>query len=110
MRALLADEALLLIVARHQPDQELAAQAAHRTGGAERRVQVADPDSRVDAGAGQRRHHRAGEVTFFERSDAGACRGDFGDQLLVTRTLEDRDGEVLDPTVSREGGPPEGVS
>ena len=63
-------------------------------------MQVADPDRRIDPASRQGGHHRAGEIAFLQRPDAGAGPRHLGDELLVARPLEDGDGEVLHPDVS----------
>src|SRR5207253_6514311 len=98
-----SDQALLLIVTRHQADQELTAQAAHRAGGGQRGMQVADSDRGVDSRTRQGGHHRACEVAFLQGPDAGARPRDLRDQLLMTRSLEDGDGQVLNTNVAGEG-------
>ena len=109
MRRRVAEHGLLLVIARQQPGQEFPTQAAHRAGGDEGRVQVPDPDRGVDPSAGQGRHDRAGEVALLQGADTRPGGGHLGDELLVAGTLEDRDGQVLDPDVVGECDAPEVV-
>ena len=68
-------------------------------------MEVADADRGVDSRAPDGGHDRAREVALLEDADARPGRGDVGDELLVTWTLEDRHGEVLDAEVVGEGDP-----
>ena len=62
-----------------------------------------DPDRGVDPGAGKGGHHGACDITLLEGPNAGAGRGDLRHDLLMSRAVQDHDGEVLDASVAREG-------
>ena len=93
----------LLVVARPEPSQELAAhrlqrrRREHALGGA------ADPPEEVDRGALGDRQERRRDVAVGDQADAGAGLADRADLLLVAGPVEDDDDHVADRAAAALG-------
>src|SRR4051812_22437154 len=85
----------------HESCENLAVQAAHRGGSEHAFRRAAGAHHRVYARADDRGRDTGRQVTVADQSDPRAGRADIGDQLLVPRTIEHDDDEVLDVAAER---------
>ena len=83
-------------VARHEPALHLAAGRTNRGGRQHALMRAADADQHVDFAFGPGRRDRRGKVAGRDHLDSGAGFAHFVDQLLMARTIENRDPQILD--------------
>ena len=86
----------VLGLADHEAREDLAVQAAHRGRGQHAFGRAADAHDGVHAAADDSRGNARREIAVGNQADARASRTDLLDQLLVARTVEHGDDEVLD--------------
>src|SRR5579872_3102151 len=88
-----------LVVARVQDALDLAAQSLHRRGRDHALGRATDAQEDVDAGVGPGGRDRSGHVTVGDRHEPGPGLADLGDEVVVTRAIEDHHAELLDRSV-----------